>query len=70
MAFNAAASGWEKRHAPHRSGVSLIVEEGASSSRAYMGLGLNEPKSWVWLGFNELGSDLSVSGLNLRLRIS
>ena len=38
-----------------------------------MGLGLNGPKSWVLangLGFNELGSDLSISGLNLRLRIS
>ena len=51
----------------------LIIEAGASSSRACMGLGLNGPKSWVLakgLGFNELGSDLSVLGLNLRLRIS
>ena len=38
-----------------------------------MGLGLNELKSWVLangLGLGELGSDLSVLGLDLRLRIS
>ena len=61
------------RHAPHRSGVRLIVEARASSSRACMGLGLNGPKSWALgygLGLGELGSDLSVLGLDLRLRIS
>ena len=61
------------RHAPHRSGVRLIVEVGASSNRAYMGLGLDGPESLglrqFGLGLGELGSDLSVLGLNLRFRI-
>ena len=38
-----------------------------------MGLGLDGPKSWALgygLGLGELGSDLSISGLNLRFRIS
>ena len=52
----------------------LIVEAGASSSRAYIGLGSDEAKSLslrqFGLGLGELGSDLSVSGLNLRFRIS
>ena len=73
MALNAAASGWEKRRAPHRSGVRLIVGAGASSSQACMGLGLVGLKMDFWtngLDLGELGSDLSVLGLVLRLRIS
>ena len=71
MALNVAASC--KRRAPHRSGVRLIIETGASSSRACTGLGLNGPKSWVLidgLGLGILGSDLGILGLVLRLRIS
>ena len=52
----------------------LIVEAGTSSSRAYLGLGLDGPESLglrqFGLGLGELGSDLSVLGLDLRLRIS
>ena len=57
-----------------RRGVRLIVQAGASFSRACMGLGLDGPESLglrkFRLGLGELGSDLSVLGLNLRLRIS
>ena len=74
MALNAVTSGWTKRRAPHRSGVRLIVEASASSSRACMGLGLDGPESLglrqFGLGLGELGSDLSVLGLNLTLWIS
>ena len=51
----------------------LIVEAGASSSRACTGLDLNGPKSWVLvdgLGLGVLGFDLGILGLVLSLRIS
>ena len=74
MTLNAAASAWMKRRAPHRSGVRMIVEAGASSSWAYIGLDWDGPESLglrqFGLGLGELGSNLSVLGLNLRLRIS
>ena len=74
MTFNTAASGWENRCAPlHRSGARLITEAGAFSRQAYMSLGLVGLKIRFWaigLGLGELGSSLSISGLNLRLQIS
>ena len=64
VALNVAASGWTKRRAPHRSGVRLIVEAGAFSSQACMGLGLDGPESLglrqFRLGLGELGIYLSV----------
>ena len=70
MTLNAAASGWPKRHAPLRWGVRLIVEAGASSNQACMGLCLNGPKSWALsygLGLGILGLALKASDLSYLL---
>ena len=74
VAFNAAASCWTKRRAPLWWGGCLIVEAGASSNQACMGLGLNGPKSWalanglgfkwVWLKFECFGPKPKASDLS------
>ena len=83
MAFNAAASGWEKRRAPLRWGVHLTDLVCAwSLRRVPLPAGPAWAWAWAWmdpkvglewvdgLGLGILGSDLNVSGLNLRFRIS